>query len=75
MKNLSQSGKRFSYILHDLMFFPWSSKSMQRFLVGVEDTEDADGVSRFIDGKGDEVRESLHGLAADVPVADSRGGR
>ena len=48
--------------------------SMQRFLVGIKDPEDVNGVGSFIDGKGDKVRESLHGLAADVPIADSGGG-
>ena len=48
---------------------------MQGFLVGIKYAEDVDGVVGFINGKGDEVRESLHGLAADVPVTDGGGSR
>ena len=44
--------------------------SMQRLLIGIEDAEDVDGVSGFIDGKGDQEGEPLHGLAADVSIAD-----
>ena len=49
--------------------------SMQRLLVGIEVAEDVDGVVGFIDGKSNKVREPLHGLAANVPVTDSGGGR
>jgi len=47
---------------------------MQWLLIGIEDAEDVDGVSGFIDGKGDQEGESLHGLAANISIADGRGG-
>jgi len=47
---------------------------MERFLVGIKDSEDIDGVGWFIDGEGNEVRKSLHGLTADIPVTDGGGG-
>lgn len=48
---------------------------MQCLLVSIEDLEDVGGVSRFINGEGDKVREAILGFTANVPVADSGGSR
>jgi hypothetical protein len=45
---------------------------MQRFLIGIKDAEDVDGVGGFIDCKGDQEGKQLHGLAAGVSIADGR---
>ncbi len=39
---------------------------MQRFLISIKYTQDIDGVSCFIDGEHDQVREPLHWFAANV---------
>lgn len=39
---------------------------MQRFLIGIKDAEDIDGVSGFIDSEGDQKGKTLHGFTTDV---------
>ena len=39
---------------------------MQGFLVGIKDAEDIDGVSCFIDGEHDQVKEALHLLTGNT---------
>ena len=46
---------------------------MQRFQVGIEDSEDDDGAVG-LDSKVDGVREGVDGLDADIVVADGRSG-
>ena len=48
---------------------------MQRLLIGIEDAEDVDGVSGFIDDKGDQDGEPLPGFAANVFIANGKGGQ
>ena len=43
-------------------------------MTGVEETEDMNGVIRFINGEHDEVRESGYRFASDITVSDSRSG-
>ena len=43
-------------------------------MTGVEETEDMNGVIRFINGEHDELRESGHRFASDITVLDSRSG-
>ena len=46
---------------------------MQWLLISIKDAKNIDGMVVFINGKNDEVRESLHGFTADILVADSGG--
>ncbi|HVW59036.1 MAG TPA: hypothetical protein VHC48_03340 [Puia sp.] len=50
------------------------SSSMQWLLVSIKDAKDIDGVVSFVNGKGDEIRGSLHGFTSDVPVLNNGGG-
>jgi hypothetical protein len=43
---------------------------MQRLLVGIKDAEDIDGMSGFINDKGNQIREPLHGFTTDIFIAD-----
>ncbi|MFT3748546.1 MAG: hypothetical protein QM768_09530 [Agriterribacter sp.] len=47
----------------------------ERFLAGVEEPEDMNGVIGFINGEHDEVGESGHRFTSDITVPDSRSSR